>query len=108
MDDREKLPTDVPPNPQDIYKDKGWMSWSDWLSEHYRPEAIVYKPFDDAKAFVHALNLKSIQEWEAYRNGENNDLEPCPKDIPVWPPRAYKEKGWISWSDWLGLKFGRK
>jgi hypothetical protein len=108
MDEREKLPTDIPRNPQDIYKDKGWIGWSDWLSEHYHPESIVYRSFEDSKAFVHELGIKSLQEWEAYRNGENKDLPPCPKDIPVWPPRAYKNKGWNSWADWLGLTFGRK
>lgn len=108
MSDREKLPVDVPANPDDFYKDKGWVSWSDWLSEHYNPEAIVYRPYEEAVVFANELKLNSIQEWEAYRNGEDPTRPECPKDIPVWPPRAYKDKGWISWAKWLGLKFGKK
>ena len=105
--DKGTLPADVPPNPEEIYRDKGWIGWSDWVSDHYAPETVEYKNFDDAREFVKTLNLKSIHEWEAYRNGEDHSRGPCPKDIPVWPPSAYKNNGWTSWGDWLGLTFRR-
>lgn len=102
------LPIDVPPQPDDIYKDKGWCGWKDWLSDHYSPDPIVYQSFEEARAFVQNLKFKNIHEWESYRNGEDKVRGECPKGIPVWPPRAYKEKGWESWGDWLGLTIGKK
>ena len=108
FDDRELCPTDIPNDPQEVYKDKGWTGWSDWLSEHYHPETIVYRPFAEAREYVQNLKLKDVHEWETYRNGEDISRGECPKDIPVWPPRAYKEKGWTNWADWLGLKFGKR
>ena len=108
LSDKGTIPKDVPEKPEEIYKDKGWVNLSDWISDHYQPDPIQYRTFEEAKEFVHNLNFDNLHEWERYRNGDDTERGECPVDIPVWPRNAYKEHGWVSWSDWLGLKFGKK
>ena len=106
--DKGKLPFDIPLNPQEIYKGKGWTNMSDWICDHYHPVVIEHETFSKAREFARSLKLKSIHEWEFFRNGEMKSMQPCPKNIPVWPPHAYKDTGWMSWADWLGLTIGKK
>jgi len=54
-----------------------------------------FRPFAEAKAFVHKLKLKSEVEWTSYAKYR-------PADIPSHPYTAYAGKGWKSWGDWLG------
>ena len=108
LTDKEPLPKDIPSNPEEVYQDKGWLNLSDWISDHYQPDPIDYRSFEDARQFVQQLGFQNLHEWECYRNGNDEQRGECPIDIPVWPPRAYKDQGWVSWSDWLGLKFGKK
>jgi hypothetical protein len=108
LEDKPKLPADIPPNPEEIYQGKGWLNMSDFLSDHYQPEIVQIMIFEEARTFVHSLKLNSMQEWESYRNDNKNGLPECPEGIPVWPPHAYKDTGWVSWSDWLNLSFGKK
>src|SRR5262249_44143807 len=56
-----------------------------------------WRPFQDARAFVQALRLKSSAEWDAYcKSGKK------PPDIPTNPNSAYALDGWIRMGDWLG------
>jgi hypothetical protein len=53
--------------------------------------------FEQARAFVHTLQLKGENQWRKYcKSGKR------PSDIPSNPDKAYKNKGWINWGDWLG------
>jgi hypothetical protein len=56
-----------------------------------------WRSFEEARAFVHGLGLKSAKEWRQYCKFDQK-----PGDIPTNPHRAYKHDGWISWGDWLG------
>ena len=60
---------------------------------------LSWRPFEEARAFVHSLKLSSKKEWDSYRQLGN-----WPADIPTTPYLVYKEVGWTSWSDWLGTK----
>lgn len=106
--EKGKLPADIPANPEEIYKGKGWTNLTDWICDHYQPVVVEHEDFEKARSFARSLKLTSIQEWEAFRNGDFKDKEECPDNIPVWPPHAYKSMGWVSWSDWLGLSIGKK
>lgn len=86
-------PSNIPANPNKIYKNKGWTNWSDFLGTNYHQ----FKEFYDARRFTHSLNLKTKDDWYSYW-GKNNR----PQDIPASPNSTYAEKGWISWADWLG------
>jgi hypothetical protein len=56
-----------------------------------------WRRFDDARAFVRGLGLKSFGEWnDYYKSGKK------PADIPTNPPAVYAEAGWANWGDWLG------
>lgn len=56
-----------------------------------------WMPFDEARTFVHALNLKTGTDWSDYC--EFGDL---PYTIPKSPQTVYREKGWKGIEDWLG------
>ncbi|MDA0939335.1 MAG: helicase-related protein, partial [Proteobacteria bacterium] len=58
-----------------------------------------WMPFEGAREYVRKLNLKSVKEWEKFNKNE------LPNNIPSSPRYAYKDKGWISWGDWLGTGF---
>jgi len=58
---------------------------------------MKYRPYAEARAFVHALGLKSYKEWGKYSKSGKRPL-----DIPSNPRDAYKNSGWIDNYDWLG------
>lgn len=93
-----KNPKDIPADPRNSYKGIGWSGWGDWLGTGTkRPSDIEFRPFEDARIFVHELNLKSKNEWAEYcRTGKR------PLDIPGDPRRVYTGEGWLNWGDWLG------
>lgn len=85
-----KRPLDIPASPSVVYKHKGWVSWHDWVGKEFLS-------FNDAREFVQKLNLKSSTDWINYvKTGKK------PENIPSTPQKVYKNKGWISFGDWLG------
>ncbi len=93
-------PENIPGDPNETYKSKGWIGIGDWLGTG----AVAtfdrdYLSFEEARAFVHNLNLKNREAW---RNYCKSGLKPI--DIPAKPERKYKDKGWVSWLDWVGTK----
>jgi hypothetical protein len=91
-----KKPTDIPGGPYNIYKGK-WKSWGDWLGTGTIADQLRdYRPFEEAKKFVHSLGLRNTDEWIEYSKSEKK-----PADIPADPRWQYK-KEWRSMGDWLG------
>jgi superfamily II DNA or RNA helicase len=99
--DLPAVPDDLPGNPDSAYRGSGWISWGDFFGTGYvSPRLQVFRPFEEARAFVRALGIKSPGEWEHYRRGKHS----CgrkPRDIPSRPNNTYKTE-WVSWGDWLG------
>ena len=92
-----KKPSDIPSNPDKAYKNKGWIDWGDWVGTgRVANKKKEYWTFEEARAFVHSLGLKSVSEWKEYYKSHK------PAHLPHTPSRQYKNKGWISWPDWLG------
>jgi hypothetical protein len=88
-------PVEIPSNPAISYRQDGWTGYSDWLGNGRL--AKVFRPFDDARAFVHGLHLKSRAEWTRYcKSGMK------PTDIPSNPEQVYRARGWKGVGDWLG------
>jgi hypothetical protein len=57
---------------------------------------LSYRPFREAREFVHKLGLRSVEEWKEYcKSGKK------PDDIPVGANERYK-KEWKGWGEWLG------
>ena len=63
---------------------------------------LSWRPFNEAREFVHTLRLKNQPEWKQYCIGELTEKGTLPEDIPAHPALVYKEKGWINLGDWLG------
>jgi hypothetical protein len=95
-----KRPINIPATPEKYYKGKGWVSLSDWLGTGEKSwKEKSYLPFNEARYFVHTLNLNNRKEWFEYcETKEKSDR------IPKNPQSTYKNKGWISWEDWTGNK----
>ena len=90
-----------PSNPDRVYKDKGWISWSELVGI----EKKELLPFEDFKREVRELypGKGDIKKWyhEEKRNHPN---------WPSAPDKVYKDKGWISWSELVGIekRFNKK
>ena len=88
-------PTDIPSNPDRVYHAE-FTGYGDWLGTgaiaSFRRQ---YRPFNEARAFVHALNLKSFNEWRAYCTSGRK-----PPDIPTMPERY--GSAFRGYGDWLG------
>jgi superfamily II DNA or RNA helicase len=101
--DRPQKPEDVPANPVHVYRNKGWTSLGDWLGTgRVANRQRTFRPFEDARAFVRSLGLKSQAEWGSYCRGRRQDKPPKPPDIPAYPNETYSERGWQGMGDWLG------
>ena len=99
--DKPTKPADIPSDPHQIYKDKGWKGLGDWLGNS-RFSRKKLRPFRKARAFVRALKLKNQVEWHRYCRGDLPGQPPKPADIPGNPNRIYQDKGWKGLGDWLG------
>jgi hypothetical protein len=100
----EPRPMDIPSSPDQYYKRKGWLGWSDWLGlDRPRPGSPM-RSFGAAREFVHGLRLRSNTEWRIYLRGGMPEKAKLPLDIPRQPDRRYKGRGWLSWPDWLGTR----
>jgi hypothetical protein len=58
-----------------------------------------WRPFEEARSFVHSLGLKSKTEWDIWSKTTNK-----PADIPISPLLVYKNQGWIGWEDDFTLR----
>ncbi len=93
-----KLPIDIPAAPGQVYREKGWAGFGDWLgtgkvATHLRK----YCFFEEARTLAQSLQLKSQAEWKAFvKSGK------LPENIPTKPDHVYKEDGWAGYGDWLG------
>ena len=98
----------LPKVPENTYKNKGWIDWYDFLGiskEEYKgykkfnKNQVEYLSYEEAKTYMHKMNLKSEEEWREYKR---NGLKP--KFIPGKPRKIYygEFKGFM---DFLGFKY---
>ena len=73
-------PSDIPTNPDYVYRGQGWISWPDWLGSNYLS-------YDEARNFVMTLNISSAKR---YLNWAKTDQRPS--KIPASPDRFTKTK----------------
>ena len=76
----------------------------DWVGTGGKapPRVSHMRPFEAARDFARALELKSWGEWLAYVRGERPDLPSKPANVPADPQACYRTTGWITWGDFLG------
>ena len=95
-------PHDIPSNPHMTYASSGWLSYGDFLGydvgkQARNTNASTFRTFEDARAYVRTLGLKSLHEWKEWRKSGAR-----PHDIPSAPETMYKSSGWTSYGDFLG------
>ena len=96
-----KLPNDIPRDPRNAYKNKGWKGMGDWLGTGYVATfRRQYLPLAEVKDFARSLKIKTQHEWQKYCK-----VNKLPDNIPANPDTVYKKQGtWKSWGDFLGTK----
>jgi superfamily II DNA or RNA helicase len=95
----KEKPSNIPSNPRDVYEEKGWKSWGDWLgTDVIATKYIEFISFNEAREYAQSLRLKNVNEW--WRLTKINR----PSNIPSTPQLAYENNGWNGWDDFLGLK----
>ena len=93
-----KKPNNIPAKPSSTYKNKGWKGWGDWLgSGSIATHLIEFLSFEECKKWFAKNKIKTTNEWKEFKK----KLE-RPDYIPANPDSVYKNKGWISWGDFLG------
>lgn len=90
----KKRPTDIPGSPNRYSE---WKGYGDWLgTDNIKCVKKEYLPFEEARALVRRLELKSATTWRAWAQSDKR-----PKDkIPADPRRVYPE--YAGMGDWLG------
>jgi Integrase repeat unit len=98
-------PKNLPTNPHRTYS-AVWKGYNDFLgTKTPRNIGRIWRSFEATKEFVRSLNLASVDEYKKWTRGELKDRPPFPDDIPRYPNEVYgKERGWKSFSDFLGSK----
>ena len=87
----------IPTNPENVYKEDGWVSLGDWLGTGViAAKNIQFVPFKDAKEFAKQLGLKTSREWREYKKAGKR-----PTFIPANPDIQYKNE-WKGWDDFFG------
>lgn len=100
-----KKPDDIPTNAARKYLNKGWAGMDDFTNGKYHRKIQRFQnalSFEEARAFVHQLNLANLKEWHKYVKGKLNTLPAKPENIPNSPELVYKDFGWQGYGDWLG------
>ena len=94
----DNKPDNIPSDPRIVYRDNGWMDMGDWLGTgRIADKYKIFLPFEEVREFVKGLELSNVKEWQEYcKSGKK------PDNIPSRPDKIYKDKGYISWGDWLG------
>ena len=93
-------PHNIPGSPQNFYLGKGWNGWWDFLGVSGRTNNFV--SFEEARAYAHSLEIKSVSKWL-----ELVKSKALPPNIPCNPYQSYRNKGWESWTDFLGTNLSK-
>ena len=57
-----------------------------------------YIPYSEARNIIRSLKIKQVRDWNKYcKTGKSRRIK-----IPTHPHITYKNKGWVSWMEWLG------
>ena len=95
-----KKPDDIPSNPNNTYKGKGWISWGDWFGTDEistQAKSMQYLSPSEALPVFRKLaieyGLKNKEDWKKFAKTHKNLLEKL--RIPAYPLQVYsKENVW--------------
>ena len=86
----------IPKTPEKVYHKK-WRSWTDWLGNEEKSLKYISRNFvsyAEFKKYINGLNIRKESEWRSFLRDSKVD-----NSIPRRPDTAYKNNGWIGWSD---------
>ncbi len=93
-------PINIPKTPDACltYGDK-WVSWSKFLNTDLSnlEKSKLWCSYEECSKFAISNNITSQRHWFDFI--ENNEIPP---NIPTGPSKAYENKGWTCWADFLG------
>jgi hypothetical protein len=107
IDGKPPLPTNIPRNPMNVYRNRGWVNWAHWLGLERatmgsRNDGTNLLPFEEARAFARSLKLSGQRAWRQYCTGKLSHLPQRLAGVPAGPEHYYQEQGWKGYGDWLG------
>jgi hypothetical protein len=92
------LPSDIPSNVRQVYKNE-WTTWGDFLGTgNVSPRNHQWRSFASVRDWARTQQLTSRAAW--HEMARNNLLPP---DIPASPQTVYVNK-WNGWPDFLGKR----
>ena len=101
--DDNDLPINIPKKAGTYYHRKGdWISRGDWLgtTKGKRHKGMVKKvTYKEASKIAIENGITNSREWWALSRTDDK--------LPRHPNRVYKNKGWVSWDDFLELDSNR-
>ena len=83
-----EIPNFIPRRPDYIFKNKGWISFTDFFGSER-----CFLGYAELKKIVQKNKLKSIKEYRKFRRG----------NMPYNPDSFYKNE-WVSWGEFLNHK----
>jgi superfamily II DNA or RNA helicase len=94
-----KLRTDIPSNPNLVYKNDGWVGYGDFLGNGViGSRNRIFVSFNEAKSILKDLKMRSQKDWVNFcKKGFR------PSNIPSNPQKHYSNE-WKGWMDFLGYK----
>jgi hypothetical protein len=92
------IPKYIPKRPDAAFKDKGWVSWGDFLNTDNKKYITHSISYTELKNIANIIKLNNIRSWYNYARINN---------LPVNPQLTYKNNGWVSWNDFLGCSYER-
>jgi len=113
--------SNIPANPEQVYKHRGWKDWHDWLgvddkiirSQDQSPDNILmnslwssdarskWMNFFEARQIVWEYGFEYHEEWELFTKGKFPARKALPHNIPRNPDQVYRLVGWKDWKNWL-------
>lgn len=96
---KNNIPENIPRKPQRYYLKRGWISWGDFLGTnriHNKERKFIN--YEEAKTWIleNKIDIKSKTKWDFFCKDKE-----FPNFIPKCPQLTYKNRGWISWDDFL-------
>lgn len=83
----------IPYNPDIYYKNDGWISWNHFLNKDFK---IDFLPYIDSVKIIKNLKFKNNIEFKKWIKDNSKKFR-----IPRAPEITYKDKGWVSWGEFL-------
>jgi hypothetical protein len=91
----KKIPYFIPNRPERFYKNRGWISLGDFLSNGIIANQLKkIVSYSDAKKMVYDLNITTLKEYKEKQKLYVNIL-------PAHPHLTYKNKGYISYEEFF-------